>query len=238
MSQFEHPDFSMQDADLDRALLGVMLEEEGRFVAPVPKRMTSLSEHPIYAMLLESPGALNPKHEGSVLMNIPNPTGTLSSRLKAISDFYNPALTVEHWQRLVDQHPASESIVQELQDSLTVSDSGKVGTAKLNALMDKIDELGYLCTYDKESMVLTVQFSEGCDIHLNDTQQDLKNKRLISHLNAAGTMLDGRTPQEGELGWQDPVKVFNRTLVWKVQLTPPPKPNVVDMRTRDYVYSH
>lgn len=229
MTKFEHPDFSMHQDDFDKSLEAVMNNE----AQVTHVKHATLSSHPIYEMLLEGPGELNPPHEGSVKMTLPMhhaPEVDIGNRVKAIGEFFNSALSVEHWQNLADQHPASKYIRQELQAALNATlmpNSHYWSTVHLQPLMDRLDNLGFKCAFDKESVTFSILFSEGCNQRLNDVQKDLRNKPLIDKINAGSSFLDKKpTVEVGETanGWVDPVTVYNRTLVWKIVLQTPAHP--------------
>lgn len=228
MSKFEHPDFSMHQDDFDKSLEAVMQQEEQQRSTRV--KHADLSSHPIYGLLLEGPGELNTPQEGSVKMTLtPHyvPDVDIGNRVKAIGEFFNSSLTNEHWQKVADQHPAGPLIRDELQaalDATLMPSSDYWSTTELQPLMDRLDKLGFQCAFDKSTMTFSIMFSEACEVRLNDVQQDLRNKNLLDKINAGPSFLDAKPKVDmGETatGWVDPVKTYNRTLIWKIVLSKP-----------------
>lgn len=202
----------------DAALEAVMLEEE-----QATKRLT-LADHPVYGMLLDSFDQLIPPNAYGVKMTAPVdhiPEVTIVTRVKAIGGFFNPQLTAEQWQDAVDHHPASEPIAVELQTALN--------NGTMNALMDRLDDVGYQTTFNKTTWLFTITFKEAADIKISDTQHDLKNKRLLDEIN-------GVDPMENPTGgWVDVKPTYTRTLPWKLQLKDPNTANAYRLVFRDVI---
>lgn len=198
----------------DSALEAVMNEEEQSLKRP------SLADHPVYGMLLDSAVHLDTPNDYGVKMTTPvdhTPEVSIVTRIKAIAGFFNPELTAEQWQNAADHHPAAHFIQAELQSALN---AGKVGDedwkwTELAAVMDRLDEVGYMTAFDRSTNLFSITFKEAADNRIVDTQHDLKNKRLLDSINNVDPM------ENPKGGWADDKPTFSRSHPWKIQLLDP-----------------
>lgn len=201
----------------DAALEAIMVEEERK--SSFPK---TLQAHPVFSKLLDSADQLNTSTTG-VKMTTPVdhvPEVTIVSLIKSITPFFNPAISADHWQKAVDQHQCTPAIITMLQGALNAgvnpaSTTGGFSMGPLNVLMDKLDALGLTCTFNRETLVFSILFSENADVHLDATQRDLKNKPLLDFVNGVDVM------ENPTGGWIDSRPTMARSHPWTVQLTKP-----------------
>jgi hypothetical protein len=203
----------------DAALEAVMLEEEKQFT-----KSTSLASHPVYGLLLDTADQLMiATNAHGVKMTTPvthTPEVNIVTRIKAIGGYFNPELLTEQWQAAADHHPAAPFIQEELQAALqaSVSAQGDWNLVELAKIMDRLDDIGYQTAFDRSTMIFSILFKEHADIRMADTQQDLKNKRLLDEVNG----VDAEHNPDG--GWHDDKPVFTRQHPWKIQLKDPRPP--------------
>lgn len=198
----------------DVALEAIMIEEEQS-----NKRLT-LADHPVYGMLFDSTAQFTDQPTHGVKMTTPvnhTPEVSIVTRIKVMAGLFDPTLSAIEWQALCDEHPAAPFIIEELQAYVYVGkqSDGHWTFESLARVMDRLDAVGFLTSFDRSSLVFSITFKEHADIRLTDTQRDRKNKRLLDEVNGVDPMDNPKG------GWVDNKPTHTRAHPWSFTLNPP-----------------
>lgn len=160
--------------NLDCELMAVMIQEEQ---ARRPKR--DLRFHPIYDSLAESVSDFD-RSRTDIGMIVTPPENfemriTLATRLNAIAQQFDPALSHAAWQSFCAEHPAAKEIIADVTDAFS--------EGRGNEIMDEIEKLGYLPAFNRAAKIFTITFSTKAVQHHSHQPLDHKNHALISRLN-------------------------------------------------------
>ncbi len=194
------------DTQFDVALEAIMLEEEQS-----RKRLT-LVDHPVYGMLFESADEFTALPIYGVKMTSPvnhTPEVNIVTRVKAVASLFDSTLSATEWQSVCDQHPAAPFIIAEIQNCVNTAQY-----LELTQLMDRLDGVGFLTSFDRSSLVFSITFKEHADIRLTDAQNDFKNKRLLEVVNGVDPMDNPKG------GWTDNKPSHSRVHPWSFTLNP------------------
>lgn len=198
----------------DVALEAIMIEEEQSH-----KRLT-LADHPVYGMLFDSTAQFADQPTHGVKMTTPvnhTPEVNIVTRVKGMAGMFDPTLSASEWQDICDHHPAAPFIIEELQAYVYVGKQtdGNWTYGDLTRVMDRLDAVGFLTSFDRSSLVFSITFKEHADIRLTDTQHDRKNKRLLDEINQVDPM------ENPKGGWADNKPTHTRVHPWSFTLNPP-----------------
>lgn len=201
-------------SQLDVALEAIMIEEEQSHKRP------TLADHPVYGMLFDSTAQFADQPVHGVKMTTPvnhTPEVSIVTRVKVMASLFDPTLLASEWQVLCDQHPAAPFIIEELQAYVyvgkNVNDTWQ--WPELTRIMDRLDEVGFLTSFDRSSLVFAITFKEHADVRLTDTQHDFKNKRFLDEVNKVDPMDNPKG------GWEDNKPTHTRVHHWSFSLNPP-----------------